>query len=307
MMDAIAVWEQGYEINKLLDSDPDGGHYLFQALCNLGAANIHFGRLPIAELHLRHALAIGERLQEEDHMARVNGYIALIRHLQGNLADASALYGKTIRVLNRIGNMRAHSIFLRHQADLLLKMEDYDEAKKTIDSCKAIAQASHYPDLVAYARLSLGHWYRRKEKYLDAIREYRTALAEAKRIGINRLEAEAHSELARVALDLGDAQVARRRAMKTLMIANEYVLGLRQTHGMLILGKATMMAGERDLGIQYLRHAKKLADKQQYRLRAAEAEAELYAMGAPLEDTSDLEPIEMPRREQAAAARAAGA
>ncbi len=66
-------------------------------------------------------------------------------------------------------------------------MEDYDEAKKTIDSCKAIAQASHYPDLVACARLSLGHWYRRKEKYLYAISVYLTALAEAKRIDINQL------------------------------------------------------------------------------------------------------------------------
>ena len=104
-------------------------------------------------------------------------------------------------------------------------------------------------------------------------------------MGLRRLEAEAQSELGRVDLDLGDAQDARRRAMEALQIANEHLLGLRQTHCLVILGRATINAGERELGVHYLRHAKRLADAQEYRLRANEAEAALYEIGEPVENS----------------------
>jgi len=284
LMDAIAVWEQGYEINKLLDGYPDEGQYVFQSLCNFGAAHIHLGRLRVAEEYLRHARELGERLGEVDHASRVEGYLALLRHLRGDLSGADKDYKAVCRKLNDIQNLRALSTFLRHHADLLIKLERTDDAKLKIQSSQAIAEYAHYPDLAAFARLTWGHWYRSQLKFTEAIREYRAALNEARRIGISRLEAEAESELARVALDLGDAHVARQRAMRTLRIANEHLLGLRQTHAMVILGKATIRAGERGLGIQYLRHAKRLADKQEYRLRSSEAEAELYELDEPVDD-----------------------
>jgi hypothetical protein len=71
--------------------------------------------------------------------------------------------------------------------------------------------------------------------------------------------------------------------MKALQIANEHTLGLRQTHGMIVLGKATLQAGERELGIHYLKHALRLAEKQEYRLRGNEAEATLHAWGEPVD------------------------
>jgi len=283
MLDAIAVWEQGYEINKILDSEPEGGQYLFQSLCNLGAANINFGRLRTAHAYLRRALELGQKLGDADHCARVEGYIALVCHLQGNLAEADDCYKTALEKLHKIGNMRAESIFLLHYGSLLIKTGKGPEAAMKIQSARALAEAGNYPDLVAYARLSQGHIHRSKKEYSESIRHYRIALAEARRRGIGRLEAEAQSELARVALDLGDAQVARRRAMKALQIANEHTLGLRQTHGMVVLGKATLEAGERELGIYYLKHAWKLAGRQEYRLRGNEAEAALHACGEPVD------------------------
>lgn len=301
ILDAIAVWEQGYEINKILDSEQEGGQYLFQSLCNLGAANINFGRLRTALAYLQRAVVIGKRLEDQDHLARVEGYIALVNHLQGNLAEADHRYDEAIKKLHLIGNTRAESIFLLHHSSLMMKNHKLREASMKIQSARALAEAGNYPDLVAYARLSQGHIHRSRKQYFESIRHYRIALSVAKEKGIGRLEAEAQSELARVALNLGDAQVARRRAMKALQIANEHTLGLRQTHAMVVLGLATVQAGERELGIYYLKHAKKLAERQEYRLRGNEAEAELHALGVS-EETSETESSTIGSQNRAAGA-----
>ncbi len=111
------------------------------------------------------------------------------------------------------------------------------------------------------------------------MREYNTVLGEGQRIGMRRLQAEALTELSRLAYDLGDAQVARQRAIESLRIANDLILGLRQTHNLVVLGMATIQTGQRDLGVAYLTHAKKIADRQEYWLRSYEAEEHLQKYG----------------------------
>jgi len=104
------------------------------------------------------------------------------------------------------------------------------------------------------------------------MREYTATLESARKIGIRRLQGDALLELARLALDLGDGETARRRALQALMIANQLGLGLRQTHGLVVLGLAAMAAGQQDLGKKYLQHAREQAKKQNYWLRAHEVE-----------------------------------
>jgi len=55
--------------------------------------------------------------------------------------------------------------------------------------------------------LSLGHLYRRQEAYAKAQREYKFVYEQGRRIGMRRLQAEALTELSRLALDLGDARL----------------------------------------------------------------------------------------------------
>lgn len=47
-----------------------------------------------------------------------------------------------------------------------------------------------------------------------------------------------------------------------------------------VLGLATLEVGQRELGIAYLKNARRLADRQEYWLRMREAEEELYRLGA---------------------------
>jgi tetratricopeptide (TPR) repeat protein len=282
VLDALAVWEQGYEINRIIDSLPGGGQYLFQSQCNLGAAYIQLGRLKVAEKYLRDAERTNIGLRDDDHEARIMGYLALIEHLRGNLLKADSLYRDAMKKLHDIKrNPRAESIFSRHRADLRIKEGEIKEAKSMIQFSRALAEAARYPDLVALSRLTQGHVYRQEKDFPAALREYNIALAESRRIGIRSLEADALSELSRLALDHGDAQIARQRAIESLRIANELSLGLRQTHALVVLGLATVHTGPRELGIAYLRHAKALADQQEYWLRGREAEADLYKLGEP--------------------------
>jgi tetratricopeptide (TPR) repeat protein len=279
MLDALAVWEQEYEINHIIESTEGGGHYQFQALCNLGAANIHFGRLNIAEEYFRSAEKINFKAKDEDHKGRILGYKALVQHLRGNLTEAESLYRDALKILRRVENHRAASIFYRHQSDLQIQRDRVGEAEQSMLTSRALAEAANYPELVAYVRLTSGHIYRKRENLPNALLEYNAALSEARRIGIRRLEAEALSELARLALNLGDTQVARQRAIESLKIANEFSLGLRQTHGLVLLGLASIKGGQRNLGAAYLKHAKKMADQQHYSLRGREAEEELRLIG----------------------------
>ena len=62
-------------------------------------------------------------------------------------------------------------------------------------------------------------------------------------------------------------------------MANEYRLGLRVSHSLVVLGKATLDAGHRELGVAYLRNAKQLASRQPYWYRAREAEMKLQELG----------------------------
>jgi len=98
-------------------------------------------------------------------------------------------------------------------------------------------------------------------------------------MGLRGLEADALSELSRLALDVGDTQTAVDRAIEALQIANDLCLGLRQTHGLVVLGQALVRSKNRRLGAAYLRHAKNRADAQGYWLRAREADEQLRELG----------------------------
>jgi tetratricopeptide (TPR) repeat protein len=282
MLDTLAIWERGSEINSLIDTSEEGGQYLFQSECNLGAAYIHFGHLPQAASHLHRAEEINSRLNDVDHKGRILGYLALIDHLKGNLQDAEAGYDTALKYLGQVTrNRRAESVFRRHYGDLKIKQEDYKAARNLIDAARSLAQVANYPELIASARLSEGHWHRRQKQFPEAMREYMASLEMARKMGMRRLESEALSELARLAYDWGDAQLARQRAIESLAIANELLLGLRQTHDLVVLGLATLRTGPQDLGAAYLRHAKRLADSQNYFLRSREAERQLSLIGEP--------------------------
>ncbi len=280
MPDTLAVWEQGFEINRILEGSAEVPLYTLQSQLHLGHTFLELGNLPIAAQYLEDTTRTNHQVQDRDYRGRILGYQALIHYYRGHLEEADAMFGKALRLLKRAGgNARAQSFFLSHRAKLATVEGHLDKAEEHVASSRALAASGHAEDLLAYARTAHARLHRERGDFAKANFEYHAALAEAHRLGIRRLEAEILTGLSRLALSLEDAALAKRRAMAALGIANELGLGLRQTQSLLILGVATARTGQLDLGRAYLRLAKKLGEEQEYWLRSREAEEHLQKLG----------------------------
>lgn len=273
MQDTLAVWEQGYEINRIIEGTAEVPIYSLQSQLHLGHTFLELGKLPIAEQYLELSARTNRQVQDQDYGGRIRGYQAVISLHHGHLTEADEMFGEALRDLKEAGgNPRAQSFFLNYRAKLAMVVGDLERAEELIRSSYALAANHRFVDLVAYARTVRGRLRREQGDLPEANAEYRSALAEARRLGIRRLEAEVLTGLCRLALVLGDSALARRRAMAALGIANELGLGLRQTLSLRLLGAATMRAGQRRLGKAYLRLARRLGEAQQYRLGTREAD-----------------------------------
>jgi tetratricopeptide (TPR) repeat protein len=276
MLDAMVIWQQGLEVNALVDGTSNGV-YRFQSYFNLGVGFIHLGNLHHASTYLKKAIQIAHEMEDKMLRGRVLGYIALLEYLQGNLDDADRDFEQACRQLK--GNARGLSVFLTHHGEMLLKKGDLERAQRKIDNSRSLAEGAYFPDLVAYARLAEANLLRQQKKYTEAQHEYSAALEAAKKIGLRRLEAAVLSGMSRWAYDLNDSEIARQKAFAALKVANETSLGLHQTLGLLTLGKALLIANQRGLGVAYLKSARLMAKEQGYFLREAEAETELRQIG----------------------------
>ena len=280
MQDSYAVWEQGYEINKTIDSETVGGQYLVQSLLHLAHTFIELGNLPVAQEYLEDTDRANQQLGDNDYKGRILGYRGVIAHYRGTFKEADDLYSEGLRTLKVAGgNLRAESFFRYFRGDLRTHWGQFDTALNDIHASRAQAESGRHIDLVANARNAMGQFHRLNGDFSKARIEYEFALREARRIGSWRLEASVLSELSRLAIAQGDYETARQQAMESLRLANELGLGIRQTYSLVTLGLATIKAGRRNLGIAYLTHAKKLAEWQQYWLRGREAEEELEQLG----------------------------
>ncbi len=276
LLNATALWDQGLEISKLIDKGTNG-RYVFQSEFNLGTTFIHLGKLNIAMSYLDRAFEIANRLKDPNLISRVKASIALVKYLQGNLEESHEDYEKAYEGMEN--NPRARGVFYCYHGELLIKLGRFDQAKLKIDQSRHIGEASHYPDLRAYAGLAYGNYLKSQRKYDEAQNEYSSALKIARKGKIRRVEAGALSAMSRLAHALNDTDSAKRRAIESIKISNEYSLCLHQTVGLLALGNALVKEGElRDLGMSYLETAKDLAKNQGYFLRMHEAENELQKL-----------------------------
>jgi tetratricopeptide (TPR) repeat protein len=288
MYAALAVWNYGYEINRVIEHDEPGGQFTVQSQLHLGHAYIELGELDKAREYLLLTERTNQILHSKDYEARISGYMGVVEHLSGDAHAAADRYDRALRSLETKRNRRAASIFSRHRADLFILTGEPEEAWQFGLRALGMAQAENHPDLAAFVHNTLGHIHRANEKFDAARIEYNMALGEARRIGIRRLESDVQSELARLSLDQKEPAMARSHAMRSLRIANECGLGLRQCHALVVLGLAVEMEGHRELAVGYLRAARRLCDKSSYWLRKQEVDRKLHAWGVDLADEDEF-------------------
>jgi tetratricopeptide (TPR) repeat protein len=288
--DACFFWEHTYEIGRLIEDSVKGGGYHLEVLLSLSFTALERGRLVAAAQYLDDAERFLRDWPDEEYQARVLGLRGLMAHLQGNLQKAADLYERCLGILRDGNNLRAQSIFSKHLADIMISTDQFREADMLIRNSRAQAEAGVFPELAINARISQGHLLSRQGQPIQARLEYEAVLSEARRIGFRKLEVRALTALARLALRQKDFDGSRRLAMQSLSLANELSLGLRQSHGLVVLGLATLEAGQKDLGVAYLRLARQMAMGQQYWARSQEAENKLRELGVPLEEAGDGDP-----------------
>lgn len=282
LRDAYAIWEQAYELTRVMEHFQPGGGYRVEVLLNLTHVFMEMGMLREARRYLDRAERFNARLRDPDIHGRILGFRGLLAYLGGNLPEASELFSECARRLADGNNLRARSVFHKHHADLALSMGDIPRAEQLIRQSRALAEAGVFPDLVAFARVSQGHLQVDRREFKEARREYESLLDEARRMGSRKLEAECQATLSVLCLQEGDVEGARVRAMAALSLANELALGLRLTHSMVVLGQATVRAGQGELGVAYLRNAHRIAKEQEYWHCAWKAQNALQEMGVPV-------------------------
>ena len=279
MQDAYAVWEQGYEINHVLEAATPYGEFVLESLLNLTHALIELGRVKDAAEYLEKASRLSVRLRDRGAEGRILGYQGFREHISGNLQTADVLYQDCVERVREAGNHRAISFFLTLHAGLKVELSDLDAAADLIRSSRAAAEAGSHPDLVAYSRLPEADLRKRQGKPTDARLEYEAARREAQSHKARALEALVLLKLGDLSLDQGDAEGARRLALQSLNLSNQFSLGLIATRALMVLGRAMLRAGQRELGITYLEIVKQRARLQQYVLRLREAERYLQEEG----------------------------
>jgi tetratricopeptide (TPR) repeat protein len=284
VVEACSLWEKTYEISRLIEDHQSGGSYHLEVLLSLAMTTLERGRLAAAGQYVEDAERILRESPDDDYKARILGLRGLIAHLRGNLLEASDLYERSLALLNEGNNLRAQSVFLKHLADIKLTTQQWGEADLLIRNSRALAESGVFPELVINARISEGHRLSRTGQPVQARLEYNAVLSEARRIGCRKLEVRALTALARLSLDQKDVDGARDQAMQAMSLANELGLGLRKPHCLVVLGLATLEAGQKDLGIAYLRLAKQMADGQGYWSRSREAEDKLRELGVDPEE-----------------------
>ena len=111
---ALTTWDQAYAINRLIDGKTRYGYYTIQSLCNLGAANIEYGYLRLAEQYLQEGLQGSKAMGDIDHQGRLKRYLGLVHHLRANLTEAVKIYDAALD-MSRGKNSRGLAVFLLHR------------------------------------------------------------------------------------------------------------------------------------------------------------------------------------------------
>lgn len=272
MADAFSVWEQAYEINRVIEGAERPGETVSESLLNLAHCLIELGRLWDAEDYLDDAEEINDLVGSESLEARIAGFKGLTSHLKGNLEQADTYYARCLDRLDQEVNPRAASFFHVHRCLLHIERDDLVSARQSARTARAFAEATQSSDLLAYSRIAEADLLLTARDPAAARPVYIAAFEEAARCKARKIQALIAFKLSELARSQGDLEGAREKALDGLGLSNELGLGLLQTRGLIALGRSIRESGSEELGTEYLRIARDQARMQQYWLRYREAE-----------------------------------
>ncbi len=179
------------------------------------------GRLAEALEVWRHAMVVFDTLDDDWNVGRVLGNIALAEHELGELTLADADFRRALQLLRREADPRTEAIVSLNRGELELDRGNHDEAEALLESALRINEQIEIREFEPYPLVSLA-W---------------------------------------VAIDRGELELARRRALRAIEVSagiqNLRSKGLAQ----LSFGVAALLDGDLESAIDGLRRAEQLCGR----------------------------------------------
>lgn len=256
--DALPLFDNALEVmgHKMTDENgPDRHDPAYHAserriLLNRAVTLLDHGNLDRADSELRKLIlpqVPGRHLGSQVGWI-AEGYLGLVKHLQGDLDGAKLGYEKVIQRAAEQGMLRVVSIFAKHSADLHRRLLLPEEAKRMAVRAVDAAQNSEQRDLVWMARLAqVRMWVEGIAKAdIQPLRITEGAIRYADVMNLARLRSEAMRLRAECLLKNGDAVTAGKAAMEAAAAANRAGLRLMKVAATVVFARSLQMRGRND-------------------------------------------------------------
>ncbi|NJO32294.1 MAG: hypothetical protein HC869_03365 [Rhodospirillales bacterium] len=110
----------------------------------------------ISDYERKRLRVVGQNEEESLVATLAGGYLGLIRHLAGHLAEADRIYRDLIARLSRFERYRSVSFFCHHRSSLKSRQRNLAKARSLINRSTRATQAGKHQDLLHFARVSQG-------------------------------------------------------------------------------------------------------------------------------------------------------
>lgn len=216
-------------------------------LLNRAVALLDHGNLDRAESELRKLVL--SRFPGRNPGTQVGwiseGYLGLVKHLQGDLDAAGMAYEEVIKRAAHDGMLRVVSIFAKHAADLHRRLHQTEKAREFAIRAVDAAQNSEQRDLVWMARLTQVRLWLAGDRNLGItpLRIADDAIRYAEVMNLSRLRSEAMRLRAECLLQSGDAVTAGKAAMEAAATANRSGLRLMKVAAAMVFARSLEMRG----------------------------------------------------------------
>lgn len=131
---------------------------------------------------------------------------------QGHIAPAQELLQSALRLRAQIGDLRGQGESLAHLGSLAFEHSDYDRAQEDFERALALRRTLEDRVGEAWGVYMLATVAQHRGDSAQARPLFETALAAAQRLGLQWLEGECRSRTARLLLESGEGEAARRQA-----------------------------------------------------------------------------------------------
>jgi tetratricopeptide (TPR) repeat protein len=211
--DAMELGQQAVAIAADLG---DESRTAFFRVWPIGWLNRHRGELNSAEEEVKQALAMFERLNEEEGIALAKRNLGRIFQERGELEQAERLLSEAFALEQPIGCERRIYLVTANLADVALDKGDLDTAWALCNSVLASARRFGHPTSIARLLKALGRVAHQRGDLEQAKSFWKEALAYMKRASRRDEMADCRYWLARLEIEAGDELTASELFSKAL-------------------------------------------------------------------------------------------